>query len=86
MLGQRAVLRQSPFDRPRSHEPRRQLNPRVASRNKWARIEALSRLKAFIESYKEAWQRWRHGQRDVLFPYGTYALRLHAGVQCVGPP
>ena len=86
VLGRRAVLRQSPFDRPRDHEPRRQLNPRVASRNKWARIEALCRLKAFIESYKDAWQSWRDGQRDVLFPYGTYALRLHAGVHCVGLP
>ncbi len=86
VLGRRAVLRQSPFDRPSSHEPRRQLNPRVASRHKWARIEALCRLKAFLESYKDAWQRWRDGQRDVLFPYGTYALRLRAGVHCLGPP
>jgi len=86
VLGRRQVLRQSPFDRPKSHEPRRELNPRIASRNKWARIEALCRLKAFVESYKEAWQRYKDGQRDALFPRGTYYLRLHAGVQCVGPP
>ena len=82
-LGARAVLRQSPFDRPRTHEPRRELSPRVACRNKWARIEAICRLKAFVQSYKDAWQRYRTGQRDAVFPHGTYWLRVYAGVTCV---
>jgi hypothetical protein len=86
VLGRRGVLQQSPFDRPKTHEPRRELNPRVATPNKWARIEALFRLKAFVERYKEAWVRWKAGERDVLFPHGTYQLCRYAGVQCVGPP
>ena len=40
-LGPQAVKQQSPLDRPRTHEPRRQLSPGVACRHKWARIEAL---------------------------------------------
>ena len=86
VLRRREVLRQSPFDRPQNHAPRRKLNPRVACRDKWARIETLSRLKAFETSYRKAWQRWRQGEHEVLFPYGTYALRLQAGVNCAGPP
>ena len=82
-MGVRAVLRQSPFDRPRTHEPRRNMSPRIACRNKWARIEALGRLKAFVDSYKDAWQRYRSGQRDAVFPFGTYWLRVYASVTCV---
>ena len=81
-MGVRAVLRQSPFDRPRTHEPRRELSPRVACRNKWARIEALCRLKAFVEGYRAAWQRYRDGHRDAVFPHGTYWLRVYASVTC----
>ena len=82
-MGARAVCKQSPFDRPKTHEPRREMSPRVACRNKWARIEALGRLKAFVESYRDAWLRYRDGQREALFPHGTYWLRVHAGVTCV---
>ena len=59
------------------------MSPRVACRNKWARIEALGRLKAFVDSYKDAWQRYRAGQRDAVFPFGTYWLRVYASVTCV---
>ena len=82
-MGVRALRKQSPFDRPKTHEPRREMSPRVACRNKWARIEALGRLEAFVQRYKEAWQRYRTGQRNALFPHGTYWLRVYAGVPCV---
>ncbi len=59
------------------------MSPRVACRNKWRRIEALCRLKSFVADYRDAWQRYREGQRDVLFPHGTYWLRVYAGVTCV---
>ena len=54
VLGRAEVLRQRPTDRPRSHEPRRQMSPRVAGLNKWARIEALQRNKAFLAAYRLA--------------------------------
>ena len=86
VLGRRMILRQSHLDRPSAPEPRRRINPRVACRNKWARIEALQRLRSFIDAYRDAWRRWRAGDPDVLFPYGTYALRVQSGVRCCGPP
>jgi hypothetical protein len=54
VLGAKAVLRQHWDDSPRSHEPRRQLAPRVAAKNKCARIEALTRNRSFIEAYRMA--------------------------------
>jgi REP element-mobilizing transposase RayT len=78
-LGSAHVLGQRPTDRPRSHEPRRQLSPRVASFNKWARVEALQRNKAFIAAYRAARDLWQSGL-DAIFPVGTYWLRRFAGV------
>jgi putative transposase len=54
-LGVRRILRQRHTDTPTSRAPRRKLKPRVAAVNKWRRIEALQRLKAFLVAYREAW-------------------------------
>jgi putative transposase len=84
-LGRRRVLRQSPWGRPRDAEPRRGLNPKVACRDKWKRIETLQRLKQFLADYREARQRYLDGDTDVRFPAGTYWLRVRLGVLCSGP-
>jgi REP element-mobilizing transposase RayT len=84
-LGRRAVLRQSPFSRPDSAEPRRGLNPRVATRDKWRRIESLQRLKSFMDAYRAAWEEFCAGVSTVVFPFGTYAMRIRFGVCCGGP-
>jgi putative transposase len=81
VLGRKAVLAQRPTDRPKSQEPRRQLNPRVAARDKWPRIEALMRLKAFRAEYARAREMWLAGL-DVVFPSGTWWLRMFAAVPC----
>jgi putative transposase len=70
---------------PRTREPRRRLNPRVAGRDKWKRIEALSRLLAFLRSYREAWRARRAGDAAAMFPAGTYLLRVMHGVPCTAP-
>jgi REP element-mobilizing transposase RayT len=85
VLGRAAVLAQDPFDSPQSLEPRRNLNPRVASQDKWRRIEALGRLKAFLDAYREAWQTFKEGVRDVVFPAGTYWMVRHAGLAGTPP-
>jgi len=74
VYGRRAVLQQSWRGQPTSFEPRCNLRPRVAARNKWARIEALLRNRAFIVAYKAAREGWRGGA-TVMFPAGTYWLR-----------
>jgi len=84
-LGVRRVLAQKPDDRPPPGEPRRELNPRVAGRDKWKRIEAISRLKSFLSEYRESWLAYAHGLRRTVFPHGTYWMRVAYGVPCAAP-
>jgi len=81
-LGARRVLAQNPHARPASGEPRRVLNPRIAGRDKWKRIEAILRLKGFLKAYRDAWLAYAGGLRDTLFPQGTYWMRVAYGASC----
>src|SRR5512138_806247 len=67
-IGVWRVLAQKPTARPATSEPRRGLNPRVASRDKWKRIEALTSLVEFLRRYRAAWSERRSGGEDVVFP------------------
>ena len=87
-IGAKRIRAQNPESRPRTQEAHRQLNPRVACKDKWKRIEILKRLKHFWAAYKEAFDWFCAGKRDVVFPAGTYKMvelydancevRLHA--------
>jgi hypothetical protein len=81
LLGRKAVLRQNWNDRPNTHEPRRGLSPRVACRNKWARIEALQRNQAFLDQYRGARADHLAGH-EAVFPVGTWWLCRYAGLTC----
>ena len=81
-LGATRVLAQRPTARPHPGEPRRALNPRIACRNKWKRIEVLGRLVEFLREYRQAWRAWRSGASGVVFPAGTYLVRVTHGVAC----
>jgi len=81
-LGGKRVLAQSSARFPAAVEPRRKLNPKVAGRDKWKRIEALGRLREFLLAYREAWAALKAGFRDAIFPAGTYWLRVAHGVPC----
>ena len=85
VLGRAIILRQSWREQPNSREPRRQLDPRVACRNIWRRIETLARNKAFVSAYRAMRDLWRAGE-DVVFPFGTYWLRRFAGAVCDDDP
>ncbi len=82
VLGKRAIVAQDWRDSPSSHAPRRKLSPRVAAKNKWSRIEALRRNKQFAGFYRTAFEAFRKGIRDVLFPAGTFWLRRFAAALC----
>lgn len=83
-LGAARVLAQNPFARPSPGEPRFELKPRIAARNKWKRIEGLLRLRSWEQQYQAARTRWCAGVRDVLFPAGTWLMRVLHGAQCAG--
>ena len=81
-MGVKKVLSQSHLTKPSNPEPRRNLNPRIACKDKWKRIEILQRLKEFLKDYRIAWKRFCAGERDVVFPAGTYKMREFYGVKC----
>ncbi len=82
VLGRRAVLAQSWRAQPGGRELRRGLRPRVATPNKWARVEALLRNRSFVLEYTKARAHWRDGIATV-FPPGTYWLRRFASVAVI---
>jgi len=84
-LGAHGLRKVNPFDSPSTREPRRKLNPRIACKDPGLRIAAIERLKAFESDYRDAYARWKAGKRGVIFPYGTYKLRVQAGVRCRDP-
>ncbi len=81
-LGAARVLAQEPHAHPAPGEPRRELNPQVACRAKWKRIEALQRLEEFRVAYRKALESWRAGLRDALFPPGTWLMRVQHAAPC----
>jgi REP element-mobilizing transposase RayT len=83
-LGVPRILAQNPFAAPAPGEPRFGLKPRIAARDKWKRIEGLFRLKEWEEQYRTARLSWSSGIRDVVFPAGTWLLRVLHGVPCAG--
>ncbi len=84
VLGARRVRKQKHTERPRSAAPRRVLNPKVAAKDTRKRIEALERLARFLASYRDAVVRFWEGERNVVFPEGTYLMRVRFGAACAG--
>lgn len=85
-LGPEAVLAQSRHGSPSTPYTRGTISPRVASGDKQRRIERLEADKRWLEAYNEALARWRAGDRDVVFPAGTYKMRVVHGVRCAVAP
>lgn len=79
VAGRRAVLRWSWRATSSSFEQRRALNPRVAARNVWSRVEALVRNRIFVRDYRSARAAWAMGL-PAQFPAGTYWLKRFAKV------
>jgi putative transposase len=85
-LGRRAILNQLRHASPERHAPHFCLSPRVACRDKWRRIERLQQDQAWLAAYRQAWRAWTAGDRDAIFPYGTYQMRIMHRVRCTSPP
>jgi REP element-mobilizing transposase RayT len=81
-LGAARVLRASPRASPATKEMRRGPRPRVAGHDKWRRLEVLRRLASFVDAYRSALKAWRRGIAGVVFPAGTYLVRVTHNVAC----
>lgn len=71
-----------PSDSPLTHEPRRTLSPRIATRSAWRRVEALARCAEFVRAHRLAMTAWLEDKLDACFPFGTYLMRVRYGVRC----
>ena len=83
--GVERVLKSSPYARAKTFEPRHTLNPRYAG-DKETREAAIERDRDFVERYAIARARWLEGERDVVWPAGTDAMRRRHRVPCTPPP
>ncbi len=81
-LGVEGVLAQDPFDSPRTARKSSPIRPRVAAKDRKARAEKLRALAEWLQAYRAAACDFAIGIRDVLFPPGTYWMRLHCSVRC----
>jgi REP element-mobilizing transposase RayT len=67
-------------------EPLKKRRPTFASRDRARRLAARDGLRAFRQTYRQAFDQWRAGDRDVRFPDGTYLMRVLHGARCGPPP
>jgi putative transposase len=80
-LGRDRVRAQRFYQVPTTEEPRREMSPRVACRNKWRRIEILQRSKEWLASYREARRAFLDKMLDAIFPAGTYQMAMRFRVR-----
>ena len=85
VLGMKRVRQQHWNDIPNSRDDMFGPVPKAAG-SRWAVREAKQRCRAFVREHREALVRWLDGELDVVFPYGTYLMRVRYRVRCAGPP
>jgi putative transposase len=86
VLGMRRVREQSWFGIPREPDDMFESEPTVAGSDKGARALATRSLLAFRKAYAAARDAWIGGQRDALFPFGTWLMRRRFAVRCATSP
>jgi REP element-mobilizing transposase RayT len=86
-MGAKRVLKSPHTRRASSYEPFGSRNPTFAvAGNREAARAMILRRRAFHSAYRLAWQRWRRGERDVVFPYGTWKMLHYHAARCHPPP
>ncbi len=92
-MGKKRILALSPVTVASTPEPLGKLNPRVAAGHRHQRIIAIRKLQTFLADYREALERYLgylerdiKRAREVIFPAGTYLMRVRHSVQCQAPP
>ncbi len=81
------VRKSSPYARAETFEARGRLSPRYASGGDADALDAaIARDAEFLLRYAETRDRWLAGERHVVWPPGTDAMRRWHGVTCADPP
>jgi hypothetical protein len=85
-VGRAGVLEGAFGRRARSRERRRDVRPQVAARDLATRRRLRGELRAFRAAHREARLRWCGGDREAVFPAGTWWMRVHHGARVAAPP
>jgi len=86
-MGRREVMSQSAYDSAGHVFPSRKRNPTVACDTPETRAAVLEGLCRWRAEYRAALERYRAGKRDVVFPAGTYLMRVRFHVRTgTSPP
>jgi REP element-mobilizing transposase RayT len=81
-LGAKKALRADPHSSPATPREARSLIPTFAAKDREQRKSAIERRRAFLDAYHDALERYREGDHDVIFPAGTYAMRVLFDARC----
>jgi hypothetical protein len=84
-MGVKKLLKSKWWQKATSWEDRFKQVPKVAASNKWERIAALQRNRAWEKDYADARSEHRKGNNPV-FPFGTYFLHKRYGVRVAEQP
>lgn len=85
-LGLKDLRRQKWSESPTTFAERCGLSPRVAAGDRWRRAEAIQRDREFVAGHADSRRQWLAGNRSVLWPAGTYLMRVLHNVPCRPPP
>ena len=86
VLGAAKVMAQPWYGFPGRPEDLFGTEPSVSGRSKWARIAALQRRAEFEAAYARARAQFLAGIRDVVWPAGTWLMRVCYGLPCETSP
>jgi len=87
VLGPIAAANASPFRRAKTWETFGSLHPSFATGPGCVveRIETATELRELRQAYRACWERYHAGETDVVYPYGTYLMRVRHGVRVAEP-
>jgi putative transposase len=81
-VGRRAVLAQARADYPKTTETRSTLRPSVTCKSRGLLVAYLCELAEWRRRYRDAFERYRNSEPFVLFPYGTWKMRVYYSACC----
>lgn len=85
--GRKRVLKTPHTSRARSYERFGARVPNFAAAGNGAvAARLIQRRRDFLESYRRAWLGWKAGERAIVFPYGTWKMRIHHTAECLRSP
>jgi putative transposase len=80
-LGNEAILKLDPFSVPKNGVEDGGFNPMIICLDTVMRIAYACFLKNWRKAYREALRAYRAGDKQVVFPYGTYKMALEHNVK-----